>query len=90
MFQLDAGDGHKGNHVCRADAGINPLLAGQVDQLGSFAGAAHRGLDHRGRIAGNRHNGAIVRRVHGPVEQMHSRNTHRGHNGADLARIRTF
>ena len=49
LLQLDAGDGHKGNHVRRADARVNSLLAGQVDQLGRLACAAHRRLHHRRR-----------------------------------------
>jgi hypothetical protein len=64
LLQLDAGDRHKRNHVRRANARMNSLLAGQVDQLDRLAGAAHRRLDHRRGFSGNGHHGAVVIGVH--------------------------
>ena len=76
-------DGNKWNHICRADARMNPLLSGQVDQLRRLACPAHRRLDHRRRIARHRHHRAVVRRIHRPVKQPHSIYAHRGHNRLD-------
>ena len=75
--------GHERNHIGRANARMNSLLAGQIDQLSRLAHAAHRCLDHRGRLAGNRHHRAIVVRIHRPVQQMHSIPPHGGHNRLD-------
>ena len=90
LLQLDAGDRNKGNYVGRADAGMNALLAGQVDQFDGFASAAHGRLDHRSGSAGDGHHGAIVVGIHRPVEQVHSLDAHRGHNGLDPPGIRAL
>ena len=83
LLQLDAGDGHERDHVCRADAGMGSLLAGQVDQLNGLARAAHRGFHDGGRLTGQGDDRAVVVGIHRPVEQAHSVHAHRGHNGLD-------
>ena len=83
LLQLDAGDGHKGNYVRGADARVDTLLAGQVDQFGGLACPAHRRFDHRGGLSGDGHYGAVVVRIHRPVEQAHPLHAHRGHNRLD-------
>jgi hypothetical protein len=90
LVELDARNGNEGNYVGRADAGVDAMLPGQIDQLGCLAGTAHSGLNHRGWISGNGDNGAIVVGIHGPIEQAHAFDAHCSHDGFDAARIRTF
>jgi len=80
LLQFDAGDGHKGSHQPRR-CGVNPA-GGQVDQLNGLAHTAHCGFNHR---ADRRQvsPGSGCGQRHGPVEQMHAFDAHRGHNGLD-------
>jgi hypothetical protein len=87
LFQFDAGDGHERDYVGRADARMDPLLPGQVDQLGGFSGTANRCLNHCSGLSGDGNDRAIVVRIHRPVKQMHSLDAHRGNNRLDATGI---
>ena len=69
---------------------MQTFLRGQIDQLYGFAYAANGGLEHRGRFAGNGDHGAIVIRVFRPIQQSHTFNAHRRHNGFDTPGVPAF
>ena len=62
-------DGDEGDDVGGADAGVNAVLLGEVDQFGGFACGADGRFDDCRRRAGDRDDGAIVRGIERPVEQ---------------------
>jgi hypothetical protein len=69
---------------------VLPFLASQVDQLDGLSHAKNRGLDDGSRRPGDGHDGAVMCRIHSPIEQAHPLHIHRGHNGFDAPGIPAF
>ena len=78
----DAADGDEGDDVGGADAGMDAVLLGEVDELGGLAGGADGGLDDAVGSAGDGDDGAVVGRVERPVQQTNALDLH---GGDDLA-----
>jgi hypothetical protein len=87
LIKLDAGNGNKGNHVGCTNSRVNSLLASEVNEFGCLAGTAHCGLDYGCRLSCDGDDGAIVVRIHRPVEEAHTLNMHCSNNRLDTAHI---
>jgi hypothetical protein len=83
-------DGDKGDDVGGADAGMDAVLGGEVDQLGGFACGADGGFDDSGGRAGEGDDGAVVGGIEGPVEQAHAFDLCGGDDLCDLGGVGAF
>jgi hypothetical protein len=90
LVKLDAGNGYEGDDVRGADAGVSALLAGEVNEVNGFAGAANGRFDDCVGFSCDGDHGTVVGGIHGPVEQAHTVNAHGGHDGLNAARIGAF
>jgi hypothetical protein len=78
LGERGSADRDKGDDVGGADAGMDALLLGEIDEFGGFAGGADCGFNDTGRCAGDGDDGTVVRLVEGPVEQANTVDVHCG------------
>jgi hypothetical protein len=90
LSERGAADGDEGDDVGGADAGVDAALRGEVDEFGGFAGGAGGCFDDARGRAGDGDDGAVVRRVEGPVEKTHAVDLHGGDDLPDLGRVGAF
>ena len=84
LGQGGSADGDEGDDVGGADAGMDAVLLGEIDEFGGFASGADGGFDDAGGRAGDGDDGTVVSRVEGPVEQAHAFDLHGGDDLRDL------
>jgi hypothetical protein len=90
LLELDAGNGNEGDYVGRPDAGVDSLLASEVNEFCRFSGASDGSLNYGRGFAGDGDDGAIVIGIHGPVEEANAVDMHCGYDCLDAARVCTF
>src|SRR6185312_9006053 len=72
IFNANAFNGNKGNHVRCANAGMCSLMRRQIDQFRSFAHAANGCLSHSFPIPNQSDHAAVVIGIHLPIEQKNA------------------
>jgi hypothetical protein len=90
LGQGRSADGDEGDDVGGADAGMDALLVGEIDEFGGFAGSAHGGFYDTIGCAGDGHDGTVVRFVEGPVQQANAFDVHCGDDLSDLGCVMAF
>jgi hypothetical protein len=83
-------DGDEGDNVGGADAGVDAVLGGEVDELSGFACGADGGFDDASGRAGEGDDGAVVGGVEGPIEQAHAFDLGGGDDLCDLGGVGAF
>jgi hypothetical protein len=90
LLERDVADGHKGNDVGRADAGMHTLLSGEVNELRCAARPANGGFDDRCRRTGDGDDGTVVIGVKRPVQQVGPLDLHGGDDRLDHLGLSAF
>jgi hypothetical protein len=83
-------DGDEGDDVGGADAGMNAVLGGEVDEFSGSAGGADGGFDDAFGRASEGDDGAVVGGVEGPVEETHAVNLRGGDDLFDFGGVGAF
>lgn len=83
-------DGDEGDDVSGADAGVDAILRGEVDELSGFACGTDSGFDDAFGRAGEGDDGAVVGGVEGPVQEAHAVDLRGGDDLLDFGGVGAF